>query len=304
MIASDKRPVRILGISAFYHDSAAALVIGGEIVAAASEERFTRKKYDQSFPRNAVRYCLSEAGVSVSELDAVVFYDKPRKKFGRLMATYLSYAPRGAESFQAAMREWLPKKLLTRRLIQNELRRISHSGRVPQILFSEHPLSHAASAFYPSPYKSAAILTIDGVGEWATTTIGRGDDNDITILKEMHFPHSVGLLYSAFTSYCGFKINSGEYKLMGLAPYGETGSACVEHYKRLIREHLIDLKSDGSLFLNMDYFEFAVGMRTCNIEKWQELFGFPPRSEETLFEQHHMDLALAIQEITNEILLH
>lgn len=294
---------RILGISAFYHDSAAALVVGGDIVAAASEERFTRKKYDRSFPRNAILYCLAEAGLTVSDIDTVVFYDKPLRKFGRLMATYMSYAPRGVENFVAAMHEWAGGKLFTRWLVRRELQRISGFPRVPPIFFSEHHLSHAASAFYPSPYERAAILTIDGVGEWATTTLGLGDGKDISLIKEMGFPHSVGLLYSAFTSYCGFKVNSGEYKLMGLAPYGEAGGARVEHYKQLIREHLIDLKEDGSLFLNMDYFDFAAGLRMCNTEKWQKLFSVPPRQEETPFTHEYMDLALAVQETTNEILL-
>lgn len=299
---SDKKPLRILGISAFYHDSAAALIVDGDIVAAASEERFTRKKYDQNFPRNAVIYCLSEAKISVSDLDAVVFYDKPRVKARRLAATYLSYAPRGAENFVAAMHEWIGKKLFTRRLISSELRRLAGGKWVPKILFSEHHLSHGASAFYPSPFERAAILTIDGVGEWATAMIALGEGGRITNLKEMHFPHSLGLLYSAFTSYCGFKVNSGEYKLMGLAPYGIPGER-VDAYKKLILEKLIDLKDDGSLFLDMKYFDFAAGMRTCNVEKWQKLFGLPPRKEDELFAQEHMDLALAIQEVTNEIIL-
>src|SRR3990167_618679 len=205
-VSNGTKPLRILGISAFYHDSAAALIVDGDIVAAASEERFTRKKYDQNFPRNAV-----------------VYYDKPRKKVGRLIATYLSYAPYGADNFAAAMREWVGKKLFTRRVISNELQRLAQEGVIPKILFSEHHLSHAASAFYPSPFERAAIITVDGVGEWATAMIALGEGGRITNLKEMHFPHSLGLLYSAFTSYCGFKVNSGEYKLMGLAPYGISG---------------------------------------------------------------------------------
>ena len=303
-MSTSSKPLWILGISAFYHDSAAALIIDGNVIAAASEERFTRKKYDQSFPRNAIVYCLSEAHLSVSDLDAIVFYDKPRKKFGRLMATYMSHAPRGVENFVAAMREWMGKKLFMRRLIRNEIAQISSSaGAIPPILFSEHHLSHAASAFYPSPHTSAAILTIDGVGEWATTTIGRGEGDRITILKEMYFPHSIGLLYSAFTSYCGFKVNSGEYKLMGLAPYGESGSERVAHYKKLILENLVDLKEDGSLFLNMAYFDFAIGSRTCDTPMWEKLFAIPQRKEEIPFTQEYMDLALAAQEITNEIML-
>src|SRR3989344_2201491 len=307
-VSNGTKPLRILGISAFYHDSAAALIVDGDIVAAASEERFTRKKYDQNFPRNAVVYCLSEGNLSVSDLDAVVFYDKPRKKVGRLIATYLSYAPYGADNFAAAMREWVGKKLFTRRVISNELQRLAQEGVIPKILFSEHHLSHAASAFYPSPFERAAIITVDGVGEWATAMIALGEGGRITNLKEMHFPHSLGLLYSAFTSYCGFKVNSGEYKLMGLAPYGISGEPAragrrVGQYKKIILEKLIDLKDDGSLYLNMEYFDFAAGMRTCNVEKWEELFGLPPRKEEELFAQEHMDLALAIQEVTNEIIL-
>ena len=296
-VSNGTKPLRILGISAFYHDSAAALIVDGDIVAAASEERFTRKKYDQNFPRNAVVYCLSEGNLSVSDLDAVVFYDKPRKKVGRLIATYLSYAPYGADNFAAAMREWVGKKLFTRRVISNELQRLAQEGVIPKILFSEHHLSHAASAFYPSPFERAAIITVDGVGEWATAMIALGEGGRITNLKEMHFP-----------SYCGFKVNSGEYKLMGLAPYGISGEPAragrrVDQYKKIILEKLIDLKDDGSLYLNMEYFDFAAGMRTCNVEKWEELFGLPPRKEEELFAQEHMDLALAIQEVTNEIIL-
>ena len=290
----------ILGISAFYHDSAAALLVDGEIVAAAHEERFTRKKHDSSFPDNAVRYCLSEYGLKPSDLTAVAFYDKPLLKFERLLETYHIWAPRGVRSFIAAMSVWMKEKLFMRRTILEALKKIEGAPvRVP-LLFPEHHLSHAASAFYPSPFEDAAILTVDGVGEWATTTIGKGSGNRIEILAEMHFPHSLGLLYSAFTYYCGFKINSGEYKLMGLAPYGRTGSGGAGRYKKLILENLISLKDDGSLFLAMDYFSFATGLRTVDDDKWTKLLGIPPRAPEAPLAQEYMDIALAIQEITEE----
>jgi len=293
----------ILGISAFYHDSAAALLIDGEIVAAAHEERFTRKKHDSSFPDNAVRYCLSEYGLKPSDLAAVAFYDKPLLKFERLLETYHVWAPRGVRSFIAAMPVWVKEKLFTRRTLLEALKKIEGAPvRVP-LLFPEHHLSHAASAFYPSPFEEAAILTVDGVGEWATTTIGKGSGNRIEILAEMHFPHSLGLLYSAFTYYCGFKINSGEYKLMGLAPYGRAKSGGAGRYKKLILENLISLKDDGSLFLAMDYFSFATGLRTVDDGKWTKLLGLPPRAPEAPLTQEYMDLALAIQEITEEAMV-
>lgn len=300
--APSKKPLRVLGISAYYHDSAAALVVDGTIVAAAHEERFTRRKHDASFPRHAVAYCLAEAGIDVEDLDAVVFYEQPRLKFKRLLMTYVSYAPRGLESFVAAMHAWAGKKLSTRSAIGHELKHIAGHPLVkrPLLLFSEHHLSHAASAFYASPFKKAAILTIDGVGEWATTTIGVGEGDTLSVLREMHFPHSLGLLYSAFTYYCGFKINSGEYKLMGLAPYGRKGSPEVAKYKQLILHNLISPKKDGSFFLMMEYFTFAAGLRTVDDAKWERLFGFPARSPEAELRQEYMDLALAIQEITDE----
>ncbi len=295
----------ILGISAFYHDAAAALIIDGMIVAAAHEERFTRKKNDDSFPSHAIRWMLSEYDLTPSQLDAIVFYDKPILKFERLLETYHRYAPSGIVSFSRSMPIWLKEKLFTRRNIIEELEKIEGKKfvRNPKLLFPEHHLSHAASAFYPSPFEEAAILTVDGVGEWATTTIGRGKGKDIEILREMRFPHSLGILYSAFTYYCGFKINDGEYKLMGLAPYGRKGSARVEKYKSLILEHLVDLKNDGSFFLDMSYFTFATTLRTVDDEKWQALFGIPARAAEGELTEEYMDLALAIQEVTEGIML-
>lgn len=291
-----------LGISAFYHDSAAALIGGGEILAAAHEERFTRKKHDHSFPENAIRYVLAEAGLTVEMLTAIAFYDKPILKFERLLETYHAFAPKGFRSFAVAIPVWVKEKLFMRKLIWDELKAVS--GRPlevrPKLLFPEHHLSHAASAFYPSPFNEAAILTIDGVGEWSTTTIGQGQGRDISILRELTFPHSLGLLYSAFTYYCGFKVNSGEYKLMGLAPYGLRDTERYKKYKETILAELIDLRDDGSLLLNMDYFDFAAGLRMCRDEKWEGLFGISRREEESPFTQPHMDLALAIQEVTEE----
>src|SRR3989344_2710835 len=295
----------ILGISAYYHDSAAVLLVNGNIVAAAQEERFSRKKNDESFPRNAVRWMLSEYALVPSELSAVVFYDKPILKFERLLETYHRYAPQGVVSFTKSMPIWIKEKLFTRRNIIKELEDIEGKKllRKPKLIFPEHHLSHAASAFYPSPFEEAAILTVDGVGEWATTTIGRGTGKDIEILKEMHFPHSLGLLYSAFTYYCGFKINDGEYKLMGLAPFGRRGSERVAVYKRLIFRELVDLKDDGSFFLNMSYFTFATTLRTVNDKKWEAIFGMAARKPESELTQEYMDLALASQEVTEEIML-
>src|SRR6266513_2512808 len=247
----------ILGISAFYHDSAAALLVNGEIAAAAHEERFTRKKHDSSFPINAVRYVLQEAGVDYKDLTAVAFYDKPFLKFERLLETYHGFCPRGLVSFQSAIPVWIKEKLFLRRLLKEELGALG-DGKVP-IYYPEHHLSHAASAFYPSPFEEAAIVTIDGVGEWATTTIGCGQGYKITLLKEVHFPHSVGLLYSAFTYYTGFVVNSGEYKLMGLAPYGNPESPRLKDFVRKIKTDLVDIREDGSVLLNMDYFRYAPG---------------------------------------------
>jgi len=294
-------PQAILGLSAFYHDSAAALVMDGEIVAAAHEERFTRKKHDSSFPVNAARYVLGEGGLSLADLDAVAFYDKPYLKFERLLETYHGFAPRGLVSFLQAMPVWIKEKLFMRRQLKEDLADLGPGE--PKLLFPEHHLSHAASAFYPSPFSEAAILTIDGVGEWATTTIGKGAGKDIEILRELHFPHSLGLLYSAFTYWCGFKVNSGEYKLMGLAPYGIPGSERVDRFTRAIEDELIDLREDGSLLMNMDYFNYATGLTMCDHAAWERLFGVPRRSPESELTQDHMDMALAIQQVTEKAVL-
>lgn len=295
-------PNVILGISAFYHDSAAAVIVNGEIIAAAQEERFTRKKHDSEFPINAIKYCLSEAAIDSSVLNCVVFYDKPFIKFERLLETYHAFAPKGLISFLNAIPVWLKDKLFMKSLILKNLKTIGINSNIP-VLFPEHHLSHAASAFFPSPYNEAAILTIDGVGEWATTTICHGRNNRIKILKELHFPHSIGLLYSAFTYYCGFRVNSGEYKLMGLAPYGINGSVRVEEYKQIIRNKLVDIRPDGSVILNMTYFNFATGLTMTNNKKWKDLFGIARRKEESELSQPYMDMALSIQQITDEILL-
>jgi len=282
----------ILGISAFYHDSAAALVVDGDIVAAAQEERFTRKKHDPAFPSQAVAYCLAEAGVAAEQLDYVAFYDKPLAKFDRLLETYLAYAPVGFRSFRLAMPLWLKDKLHLRRTLGERFR----AARRARLVFTDHHESHAASAFFPSPYERAAILTIDGVGEWSTATYGLGEGNRLRLLRQLQFPHSLGLLYSAFTYYCGFKVNSGEYKLMGLAPYGRPV------YQDLILEHLADLKADGSLWMNMDYFNYCQGLTMTN-RKFEALFGGPARRPESMIEQRHMDLAASIQKVTEEVLL-
>ena len=294
----------ILGISAFYHDSAAAVLHDGEIVAAAQEERFSRKKHDAAFPRQAVTYCLGEAGVSLDELDAVVFYDKPFLKFERLLETYYAFAPRGLRSFLAAMPVWIKEKMLLKRLILDELGAIQRFDRKrARLLFPEHHLSHAASAFYPSPFPEAAVVTIDGVGEWATASICHGHENRLTILRELHFPHSVGLLYSAFTYFLGFRVNSGEYKLMGLAPYGDPESDRVEHYAALIRNRLVDIRPDGSIWLDQHYFNYATGLTMVDGDRWRQLFGFPARGPEDELLPQHCDLALAIQRVTEEIVL-
>ncbi|MCP3899788.1 MAG: carbamoyltransferase [Desulfobacteraceae bacterium] len=295
----------ILGISAYYHDSAAVLLRNGEIVAAVHEERFTRKKHDASFPENAVRYVIGEVGISISDLTAIVFYDKPLLKFERLLETYHSFVPAGLRSFLTAIPVWIKEKLFMRRLLWEELEKIEGAPlkKRPPLLFPEHHLSHAASAYYPSPYDEAAILTIDGVGEWATTTIAHGKGRDLKILKELAFPHSLGLLYSAFTYYVGFKVNSGEYKLMGLAPYGSAGSERVDRYRNLILDNLLDLREDGSLLLNMEYFDYATGLKMCHDSKWETLFGLSKRQSESELTQEHMDLSLAIQEVTEEVVL-
>lgn len=296
--------MKILGISAFYHDSAACLVQDGKIIAAAQEERFTRKKHDAQFPVNAVKFCLEEAGLSIDELDAIAFYDKPFLKFERLLETYLSFAPRGVRSFITAMPVWLKEKMFLKKLIYDELKKVGDYVKSDvNLLFPEHHLSHAASAFYPSKFEDAAILTVDGVGEWATASICHGKGKEITILRELKFPHSLGLLYSAFTYYLGFKVNSGEYKLMGLAPYGNPESKLLEEYITKIKSELMDIRDDGSIWLNQDYFSYATGLRMVNEKKWEALFGFPRREGEGELEQHEADLALAIQKVTEEVVI-
>jgi carbamoyltransferase len=296
--------LRILGISAYYHDSAAALLCDGEIIAAAQEERFTRKKHDASFPTGAVRYCLEQGGCSLNELDAIVFYEKPFLKFERLLETYYAYAPKGLPSFLRSMPEWMKGKLFLKRMIYRGLGAIEKVDKTrSKLLFPSHHLSHAASAFYPSSFESAAILTIDGVGERATAAICHGQGKNITVLREMNFPHSIGLLYSAFTYYCGFKVNDGEYKLMGLAPYGNEGSEAVRRFAEIIRTVLVDIREDGSLVLDQRYFAYATGLRMVNDKRWERLFGFPKRAPEATIDQRHCDLALAIQQVTEEVVL-
>ena len=280
----------ILGISAFYHDSAACIIKDGEIIAAAQEERFTRKKHDFRFPINAINFCLNYSNLKIKDIEIVSFYDKPFLKFERLLETYLTYAPVGIKSFLKAMPLWIKEKLWMKELIKNEL---NFEGK---ILFPEHHLSHFASAFYPSPFDEAAILTMDGVGEWTTTSYGAGKGNKIELFADIKFPHSLGLLYSAFTYYTGFKVNSGEYKVMGLAPYGEP------KFKQLIYDHLIDVKADGSFKMNMEYFNYCAGLTMTN-KKFDKLFGGPPRKPETKLTQREMDLARSLQEVTEEVVL-
>src|SRR5262247_424595 len=289
--------VKVLGISAYYHDSAAALIVDGRIVAAAQEERFTRKKHDAGFPRQAVMACLQQARVRPHEIDYVAFYDKPFLKFERLLETYLAFAPRGFSSFRHALPLWLKEKLFQRSLLVRELKAVEPTvAWDTRLLFSEHHLSHAASAYYPSPFESAAVLTMDGVGEWTTTSVAIGKGRDLRVIKEIHFPHSIGLLYSAFTYYTGFKVNSGEYKLMGLAPYGEP------RYTKVILDNLVDLKEDGSFRLNLDYFNYCVGLTMTN-RKFDQLFGQSPRTPEQLLTDFHMDIAASVQQVTEEIML-
>jgi carbamoyltransferase len=294
--------MKILGISAFYHDSAAAVLQDGKIVAAAQEERFTRKKHDESFPINAVKFCIRHSGISINDFDAIAFYDKPLLKFERLLETYYGFAPKGIESFITAIPVWLREKMFLKRVLNEELGKIEgYNKKKVKFLFPEHHLSHAASAFYSSPYPEAAILTIDGVGEWATASICHGKGNQITILKELRFPHSLGLLYSAFTYFLGFKVNSGEYKLMGLAPYGNPESPDIARYIQIIKNELIDIKDDGSIWLNQDYFNYATGLRMVYDDKWEKLFGFPRRKEEDELLQSHCNLGYAIQKVTEEV---
>ncbi len=289
---------RILGISAYYHDSAAALIEDGIITTAVQEERFSRVKHDASFPSAAIAECLRHSGIELKDVDYVVFYDKPLLKFERLLETYLSVAPRGIRSFIAAMPIWLREKLFLKQMLRRELAELGGLSKeeLPRLMFSQHHLSHAASAFFASPYSNAAVLCLDGVGEWATTSAWQGTDNRLDGLWELQFPHSLGLLYSAFTYYCGFQVNSGEYKLMGLAPYGEP------KFANQIREHLIDIKPDGTFRLDMDYFDYAQGLRMTS-ERFHRLFGKPPREPESALDQHYMDVASSIQQVTEDIVL-
>ena len=290
--------MNILGLSAYYHDSSACILIDGEIVAAVQEERFTRIKHDSSFPSNSIQYCIKEAGIDYENIDYVVFYEKPFLKFERLLETYLAFAPRGFKSFASSLPVWVKEKLFQKSSIINELNKVlgTQDDWKNKLLFSEHHLSHAASAFYPSPFEEAAILTMDGVGEWTTTSLAIGKANSVEVIKEIHFPHSLGLLYSAFTYYTGFKVNSGEYKVMGLAPYG------MPKYVDKIKNNLIDIKEDGSFFLDMSYFDYCTGLTMTN-QKFADLFDGPPRDPESELSQKEMDLAASIQVVTEEIVL-
>jgi len=289
--------MKILGISAYYHDAAAALLVDGRIAAAAQEERFTRKKHDAGFPRHAIESCLQSAGVRLADIDCVAFYDKPFLKFERLLETYLSFAPRGFQSFRTALPIWVKDKLFQKSEIVSELKAMEGTVQwKDRLIFSEHHLSHAASAFYPSPFKRAAVLTMDGVGEWTTTSVAIGDARELKMVREIHFPHSIGLLYSAMTYYTGFKVNSGEYKVMGLAPYG------VPRFADVIKENLIDIKEDGSYRLNLDYFDYCTGLKMTN-EKFDQLFGGPARKPEDRLTQREMDLAASVQAVTEEVVL-
>ncbi|MEI3855788.1 MULTISPECIES: carbamoyltransferase family protein [unclassified Ensifer] len=289
--------MRVLGISAFYHDSAAALVEDGRIVAAAQEERFTRRKHDPAFPTNAIKYCLTEAGCSMSEIDHVVFYEKPFLKFERLLETYLTTIPRGFRSFKTALPIWIKEKLFQKKILQQKLGKLAGTKEWRgSLLFTEHHMSHAASCYFPSPFSSAAVLTMDGVGEWCTTSVGHGVDSHLTLFKEIHFPHSLGLLYSAFTYYTGFKVNSGEYKVMGLAPYGRP------RFAQTILDNLIDLKEDGSFRLDQQYFDYCTGL-TMTSKAFHRLFGAEPRKPESALTQREMDLAASVQAVTEEVVL-
>jgi len=292
-----KPELTVLGISGLYHDSAAALIINGDIIAAAQEERFTRKKHDARFPEQAIGFCLEKAGITLNDVDLVTFYDKPFLKFERLIETYLAYAPRGFSSFKKAIPIWLKEKLFQKSLLKKRLQEFAPDfDWMNSLLFAEHHMSHAASAFYPSPFEEAAVLTLDGVGEWATASVAIGRGRELNVIKEIHFPHSLGLLYSAFTYYTGFKVNSGEYKVMGLAPYG------TPRYKELILEHVIDLKPDGSFRLDQSYFNYCAGL-TMTSEKFHKLFGGQPRKAEQQLDQRHMDLAASVQAVTEHVLL-
>lgn len=291
----------ILGISAFYHDSSAALLINGDVVTAAQEERFTRIKNDAAFPKNAILFVLNEAGILPEEITEIAFYDKPFIKFERLLETYHAFAPKGLKSFVTALPVWMKEKLFFKKLLRNEFKKVGIKNA--RFYFPEHHVSHAASAFYLSPFNDAAILTIDGVGEWTTTAIALGEGNSLKFLKEIHFPHSLGLIYSAFTAYCGFRVNSGEYKLMGLAPYGNSDSENYKKYRAAISQYLIHVRPDGSFLLNMDYFDFATGLRMYKRSKWESIFGIAPLEKDETPRQEQADMALAIQHVVENIIL-
>jgi carbamoyltransferase len=295
---------KILGISAFYHDSAASIVVGGKVIAAAQEERFSREKHTPDFPIQSIKYCLEEAGLDLNDLDAIVFYDKPFLKFERLLETYYAFAPRGLFSFLKAIPVWINEKLFLKKMIFDGLKEVgNYNKKKIKLLFTEHHLSHGASAFYPSPFEKAAVLTIDGVGEWCTASISLGEGQNLKMLKEMEFPHSVGLLYSAFTYYLGFTVNSGEYKLMGLAPYGNPEAKETLSFVDLIKSKLIDIKEDGSIWVDQSYFNYATGLRMTNDQKWETLFNVKRREGESQLTQTHCNLAIAIQIVTEEIVL-
>jgi len=296
--------MKILGISAFYHDSAAAIIVEGEIIAAAQEERFTRIKNTSEFPSNSIKYCLKEANINLDQLDAVVFYDNPHLKFHRLINTHLYFAPKGLKQFIIASYDWIKNKLNIKNKLLKLLSDIQPFDKHKiELLFSQHHLSHSASSFFTSNFKEAVILNIDGVGEWATATISKGTDNNITLLKEMRFPHSVGLLYSCFTYFLGFKVNSGEYKLMGLAPYGNIESNECKSFIRTIKESLLSINADGSIILNLDYFNYHIGLSMIHVDKWEALFGISKLNEGDKIKQSHCNLALAIQYVTEEIVI-
>lgn len=299
-----RKKMYILGISAFYHDAAAALVLDGEIIAAAQEERFTRRKHDASFPENAIRYCLEEAGITLAEVQTIAFYDKPFLKFERILETYYAYAPKGFTQFVTAMPIWMKEKIFLKKRLKDALTGIGNFDEKKTILlFPEHHLSHAASAFFPSPFKEAIILTLDGVGEWDTASISYGKDGGIKVLQTLHYPHSLGLLYSSFTYFLGFRVNAGEYKLMGLAPYGNPEAEETQRYKQLILSELISLNEDGSFTINARYFSYSIGTRMVNEQLWKKLFGMGVREPESTLEQRHCDLALAIQQVTEKIVM-
>ena len=297
--------MNILGVSSFFHDSAAVIVVDNKIIAAAQEERFTRIKHTPDFPVNSIKYCLEESGLKINEMDAVVFYDKPVLKFERLLSTFYAVAPKGVRQFIRSIPVWLKEKLFLKKLIIDKLKEVDDDfdSKAIKILFTEHHLAHAASSFYPSNFQESAILTIDGVGEWTTASIGYGKDKNITILKELYFPHSVGLLYSAFTYFLGFKVNSGEYKLMGLAPYGNQGSKETSKFIKVIKQKLVDIKKDGSIFLNLKYFRYTHGLTMINEEKFSEIFEIRKRNEEDNITQTHCNIAAAIQSVIEEIVL-